>query len=163
MSCFELSSPWVEHYKKLVTLFGMDDEVGSIEYDDKAKAVTIRVDNQGKAELLGRHLRSEVTFGNVTLRVNVVPGNEPDNRLADMRHIFEGNPVVSDIVVTENPVQGETTHVMFEPIVVQYFNDDLSHPDGVRTTIYEELARDVFEDIDGVFFNTEVDGCLFED
>jgi len=47
-------------------------------------------------------------------------------------------------------------HVVFENKVVQYFNDQLDDPYGVKSALYEDLARDVFEDSEGVFFNTQV-------
>ena len=47
------------------------------------------------------------------------------------------------------------SHVVFENRVVQYFNDCLNDPYGLESTLFEDIARDVFIETNGVYFNTE--------
>lgn len=40
--------------------------------------------------------------------------------------------------------------------VVQYFNDDLGDAHGVCSTLYQEIAKDVFGEHEGIFFCTNL-------
>ena len=42
---------------------------------------------------------------------------------------------------------------VFAKEVVQYYNDDLTDINGLKSTLYEDIARDVF-DIDGINYCT---------
>lgn len=44
--------------------------------------------------------------------------------------------------------------MLFKKEVVQYFTDNLGDYNGYRSTLYENIARDIFGDIVGVFFCT---------
>ena len=52
---------------------------------------------------------------------------------------------------TTNPF----VYVMFKPEVVQYWDDNLGDPHGNISTLAQEIARDVFEDGNGVYFSTD--------
>ena len=43
---------------------------------------------------------------------------------------------------------------VFAKEVVQYWNDSLSDPYGKVSTLYQDIAKDIFEDTDGVMFCT---------
>ena len=62
---------------------------------------------------------------------------------------FAGNPAVYSIE-TRRLLAGEATYVVFKPEVVQFFNDDFSDIDGKKSTLYQDIAKDVFKD-----------GCVF--
>ncbi len=49
----------------------------------------------------------------------------------------------------------DISYILFEPKVVQFFNDDLGDLNGLRSTLYQDIAANVFEDAhEGVFFCT---------
>jgi len=50
-----------------------------------------------------------------------------------------------------NPVD----YVVFRNEVVQFFNDEMGDPNGLKSTLYQDIAKDVFADKDGIFFCTE--------
>ena len=47
------------------------------------------------------------------------------------------------------------TFVEFCKYVVQYYNDNLGDLHGNRTTVMEQIAREVFDDVSGVYFCTD--------
>lgn len=51
------------------------------------------------------------------------------------------------------------TYVVFEKEVVQYWNDNLADYNGLTSTLYQDLAKEIFEDanLDGVYFCTDED------
>lgn len=51
-----------------------------------------------------------------------------------------------------NPI----AYCSFKKEVVQYPADDLSSETGLKSTLYEDLAREIFENTDGVYFCTDV-------
>lgn len=155
MSKTTVSSPWVSWARKLHMLFGQDPEINII-YDNDGPEVKIYVDNAIKAEALSKKLPTEKTFGNNILKVTVIPSNKEDSNIDTFRKIFTGNPVVTEIISDDDPRQVGFSHVIFENKVVQYFNDCLNDPVNAESTLYESLARDVFIEAEGVFFNTEV-------
>jgi hypothetical protein len=49
---------------------------------------------------------------------------------------------------------------VFEKKVVQFFNDQLDDINGNKSTLYQDIAKDVFEKHEGVYFCTAADGKL---
>ena len=155
MSKAALSSPWISYARMLYMLFGEDPEINVI-YDNDKTEVRLYVNNNEKATALSKKLPVEKTFGNVTLKITIIPNNDEDSSIDIFRKIFNGNPILSDIVTEDGPMQAGMSHILFRNEVVQYFNDCLNDPMGLETTLYEDLARKVFEDTEGVYFNTDV-------
>ena len=153
MKELSVSSPWVTYVRKIEELFGDDPAIG-IKYDNDSRTVTMHVDGSDKADAIARMIPGEVEFGNVKLKVSIVPSND-DSPEAIVRKAFSGNPVVSSIETVEDcvPMFGGRTYVSFKPHVVQFFNDDMSDPNGVCSTLYQDIAREVL-DADGVSFCT---------
>ena len=154
MAKINLSAPWVSYYHQIEALFQYDDEVCVI-YDETNCEITLRVETASKATALDALLPHEVTFGNVTLKITVVPANEDDSKVAMLARAFEGNPALSYIQEVSMPSSDAIHYVVFANEVVQYWNDDLSDVNGNCSTLYQEIAKDVFGDIPGVFFCTE--------
>ena len=150
----KLSAPWVTYYHELQALFDEDSDV-EVVYDEDEPQVKLFVENQYKADALSKLLPEEKTFGNVTLKVTVIPSNdEEESDFSLFKRAFEGNPIISDFIELElfnNPVD----YVVFRNEVVQFFNDEMGDPNGLKSTLYQDIAKDVFADKDGIFFCTE--------
>ena len=145
MNKITLSPPWQTYVSEMVTLF-QDDPSVTVGYDDEEKVISIYVDKASKAEALEKILKHEVTFGNVKLTVNVIPPNEDvHDILDDFKTAFMDNPVVQAIYQTENPL-GTHRFVGFEKKVVQFYNDQLDDPDGNKSMLFQDIAKDVFVD-----------------
>ena len=154
MEKVNLSSPWVTFYRELDALLGCDPEV-KVNYDEEDNSIKVFVDNEEKAEALAELLPAEKTFGNVTVRVSVVPANRlGENKASLFQKAFEGNPALA-FVKTEDKGLYSFGYVVFRKEVVQFFNDDLSDLNGNRSTLYQEIAKDVFGETDGIFFCTD--------
>lgn len=150
-----LSSPWVEYYHKLCTFFRHDADVHlSIDYD--TLEITLRVDNQLKADALTKLLPTEKTWGAVTIQIKVIPANEEENKAVLLQNALLGNEAVSDIDTYET-MFGTYTCVLFKPIVAQYYNDNMRDPNGITTTLYQELAKEIFGEESDIVYCTEDD------
>lgn len=142
-----LSAPWNVWAKKARALFEQDDEV-VVEYDGDAPSVTLLVDNPTKADALARLMPEAVEFGNVTLKVAVVPANDEQSAEQTFRAAFDGNPAFAGTEVGGMPDGSPVTFALFEPACTQWFADDLQNPYGLQTMTYEQVARDVLKPSD---------------
>ena len=152
-----LSAPWVEFYQEIKALFG-DDPAIRIDYNQDTRVISLRVEGEEKAAALEALLPKEKTFGNVTVQVQVIPANAlKASRLPLFQAAFEGNPAFAYVKVAADmsALTFGADYVVFKKEVVQFFNDDLSDVYGVKSTLYEEIARDVFGPDAGVFFCTD--------
>ena len=150
----QLSPPWITFYKKVNELFKQDEEV-KVAYDDAGKTLSLKVKKYEKAEALKKLLPKEKTFGHVTIKieVNYIPDNA--EKIDDLyKEAFADNPAFK-YTFTFNTGTNTITYVVFEKEVVQFWNDDMSDPHGVTSTLYEEIARDLFGGRDGVIFSTD--------
>ena len=139
-----LASPWAIYASEVDALFELDDEV-TVEYDNVAPRLVVRVANAVKADALAQLLPTERTFGNVTLGVSVVPDNDSATDEQLWRWAFDGNPAFAGVATDAMPDGSPVTFAMFEPECVQYMADDTTNPYGLRTRTYEQVARDVLE------------------
>lgn len=153
----ELNTPWATFYNEIKAMFGQDTAI-RIEYDVDKNEIKMRVTGQEKAEALTKILPPEKKFGNVTVKVTVIPANKLGAPRADVfQKAFEGNPVLSYVKTV--PVFGaEFDYVVFKNEVVQFYNDDISDINGNESTLYENIAMDIFGDIGGVLFCTDLPG-----
>lgn len=160
----KISSPWVTYVNKLKALFEDDPEI-TIKYDNEVPKVTFYVNNSVKAEILGNLLPVEKWFGNVCLEVNVVPANKDTIDMGTVSNkemfdiLFDRNPAYSFSVSIDGILSNSITYVVFAHKVVQFFNDNLNDAYGNISTLYQEIASDIFEDADlrGVYYCTDID------
>ncbi len=155
----KLSAPWVNFYRELEALFAQDPEVRVV-YEEETNEVKLFVENARKADALAQLLPAEKAFGNVTLKIAVIPANDEGVSKAELiAEAFDGNPALSYIQHVD-AVIGSFDYAVFENKVVQYFNDDLSDLNGLKSTLYQDIAKDVFGEDAGVFFCTEAPASL---
>ena len=152
----ELSPPWWEFYHKLDAMFGSDPEI-HMEFndDDEDKEIKMFVDSQAKADALMQVLPMEKDYGNVKLKLTIVPSDKAGSIAQLYKTIFNGNPVFSDAVEVDQPGYPHFSYVVFKPLIVQFYDDNLMDVNGNVTTLHQDIARDLFESKDGVYFCTE--------
>lgn len=155
MEKIKLSPPWVEFVREIQALFEKDPDI-KMDYDEDNMDLRFFVSDSGKYEALINLLPEHKMFGNVPLKITIVPSNtESHDARYYMKKLFAGNKSVTDIQdvtgVTTNPM----TFIVFEKKVVQFWNDNLGDLNGMKSTIMEQVARDVFGSMDGVFFCTD--------
>ena len=164
MAKLKLSPPWVLYYKKLNTLFEYDKDVLVI-YDEDEMEIKLYCSDNNKSEALSLLLPNTISFGDVELTITVIPSNEKTNKVkitinnpeTAIYVLFNtNNDYVESVEVIPTPF-GKFTYVIFIKEVVQYFEDNLSDFYGVKSTLCEDIAREIFKDIDGVFFCTSID------
>ena len=149
-----LSPPWVTLYKMVSKLFENDPEV-KVMYDEETYTISLYVDNQRKADALTKLLPMSKEFGNVTVFINVVPANQEEpSKIQLFQEAFEGNEVISCFYTGCGPTQ-DINYIAFDPVVVQFFNDQIDDANGLKTTLYADIAKEVFGDQDSIFFCTD--------
>lgn len=164
MAKLKLSPPWVLYYKKLNTLFEYDKDVLVI-YDEDEMEIKLYCSDNNKSEALSFLLPNTISFGDVELKITVIPSNEKTNKVkitinnpeTAIYVLFNtNNEYVESVEVIPTPF-GRFTYVIFIKEVVQYFEDNLSDFYGNKSTLCEDIAREIFKDIKGVFFCTSID------
>lgn len=161
MAKLVMSSPWVVYYREVQELFRLDPRVHVLYFED-TNELKIFVDNDRKADAIYRLMPNEKTFGNVTLKISVIPcsgdklkscANIDNSNLFDVA--FYGNEAYSFSKVISGIFVNDIIYVVFRNTVVQYFDDDLGDIYGQCSTLYQCLAKDVFNSIDNVYYCTD--------
>lgn len=151
-----LASPWTSYVHKIEALFNPDPDI-TIKFDEDEPALTLYVEGVTKADALGQLLPSTKNFGNVTLSIKVVPANNGNTNADLFEAAFHNNPIMSRMIDTPSIFSNPVSYMLFRNEVVQYYNDNLNDYHGFESTLYEDLARDVFEGKhSGVFFCTDL-------
>lgn len=157
MAKLKLAAPWTIYYEEIKALFGSDPDI-KVSVDDEEKVVRLYVDGEEKAEALEKLLPAEKTFGNVTVRTVVVPGNElTEKKLSWFQAALGGNPVFAFTQVSEGVFTIPLSYVVFKNRVVQFFADNLQDVNGNITTLYETIAKDVFGETPSICFCTDTE------
>ena len=145
-----LAAPWVTYANEIKAMFKDDPEV-KVVYNNEETEVRIYVAKQAKCDALEKILKHEVKFGNITLKINVIAPNENDEDILDVfDDAFAGNPAISFVVPIESPL-GTHRFVVFKNEVVQFYNDQLDDLNGNKSTLYQDIAKDIF--VEGLAVN----------
>lgn len=158
MAIIKKSAPWVTYYREVNELFKKDKKV-LVVFDEENVELKIYVDNPTKASAIQYLMPTEKEFGNVTLKIDVIPANGKTLRDVNTSNIltiacdaFLDNDAV--YMVTDVRSAFDLVYVIFRKEVVQYFDDNLGDINGNCSTLYEMIARDVFNDV-GIKFCTD--------
>ena len=155
-----IASPWITFARRVHKLFECDPEV-KLEWDDEACKLKVYVSSQEKASALEKLLPSEKAFGNVVMTIVVIPANDQEPTEWELfQTAFKGNPAVSFTDVIEG-AGFHAGYIVFQPQVVQYYNDNIGDIHGIESTLYQDIANEVFEDHAGVFFCTDIEDQTF--
>lgn len=159
MATLKLAAPWTTYYRQLQAMFKKDKEV-RIVYDEHEVEIKFFVENAIKAEALSRLLPEVKTFGNVSLKLTVIPAN--NDEIIDfhcdidlIQAALTGNEAIANFYPVDGIFSNKLLYVTFKREVVQFFNDDLSDIRGMCSTLYAEIAKEVFGILSGVFFCTD--------
>lgn len=164
MAKLNLASPWVLYYREVSAMFERDSEVHVL-LDEDNYILKIYVEDSLKADAIAYLMPEERVFGNISLKIEVIPANKLNGRKRTLNEYeFKGFQDVFEAAFYKNPafvfadeVYLQTNmlcYVVFNKIVVQYFSDDLGSCFGLTSTLYEDLARDIFKPLDGVYYCT---------
>lgn len=157
----KLAPPWVTYVNEVKALFDEDPQVRVV-YDNDTVELKLYVEDAKKAEAIERLLPEFKNFGNVDLSIIVIPANvgNYDFSRYTFRQLFDaafdGNPVYSFSRDIDSVFMNVLTYVVFTNRVVQFFNDNLNDIYGNMTTLYQEIASDVFEAGESVFYCTDI-------
>lgn len=164
MAKLKLSAPWTTYYRQVQAMFKHDKEIRVI-YDENERNIKLYVDNETKAAALTKLLPETVTFGNVSLNVTVIPfnmaaeGDKQEIKFKDdtelIQAALDGNGAVAQFYPIEYVFSNKLLYVAFQKEVVQFFNDDLSDIRGMCSTLYANIANEIFGRLNGVLFCTD--------
>ena len=168
MATLKLSPPWVIFYKEVNAMFEYDPQVHVI-YDEDANHIQLYVEDNVKAEALSKLLPAEKSFGNINVKISVVPPNDENVDLdnEDYETLFEmafdGNSIFAfakslPSVFFSIPM----TYIVFRKQVAQFWTDNLSDYYGLCSTLYQDIALDIFGEIKGVSYSTDVENPVYK-
>jgi len=151
-----LTTPWNFLYKEFEALFKDDPEVTiNYTFNEDEYVIKLHVDNIEKADALLVLMPKEKVFGNVTVKIEVIPANKRKSLIETFNAAFKGNPAVNQCVTVKDYTGSDIGYVCFKNKVVQFFTDNLQDINGNHSTLYETIAKDIFHDRLGVFFCTD--------
>lgn len=140
-----LSSPWVIYYRKIRALFLEDPDIDISFIDDSDEPeVILRIETLDKADAISRLLPEEMKFGNVTLKITIIPPNPSTMEKKDLvKMAFRDNPAYAEMRTIVMPDGSEDYYALFIKEVVQYPSDSTSDFNGLTSTLYQNLAKEL--------------------
>lgn len=174
MAKLNLVSPWINYYHELEVFFKEDPYV-NVFFDEENMDIKLLVDSHYTAAALTHLLNQEKEFGNVKLTITIVPSNSAvmskydkqakqrvnimfeEKDYAGLFHdALKSNDIFDCIHEISTPLDFRATYILFKKKVLQYYNDNLGDYHGVKSTLAENIARDIFVELPGVYFCTDV-------
>lgn len=161
----KISPPWVTFINEMLELFEGDPQITcNVNWSGTNPSIILSTQCGDKAAALLQLLPYEKKYGNVTLAIGV-DGPVSNRAFKTTKELFEtafeGNPVFEYCFA---PTQEgywfvDYTYVVFKREVVQFFNDNLDDAHGVVSTLYQNIAADIFSEAhlkDNVAYCTDV-------
>lgn len=169
MARTKLVSPWDEYYNKMMAFFKEDPYVTVLYDDNEEKHIKLLVNEPFKAEALFWLIKNELDFGGVKLFVSVMSANDVPQDVTsyfkrmsvcddyDIRymHALNDNDLYAYIKTIKGMMGSDAVYVVFKKKVIQYYNDNIGDLNGMKSTLAENIARDIFVPHSGVFFCTD--------
>ena len=162
----KLSPPWITYLNQLEALFDGDPQI-AFNWDAENYTIAIACNNGDKCAALMKLLPDTKEFGNITLKI-IVDGKPSNRAFVNNVELFEtafkGNPAFAYAVAPADDGYWymDFTYVVFKNCVVQFFNDNLNDCHGLVSTLYQDIAEEVFADANlvGVHYNTDIETKL---
>ena len=164
----KLAPPWITYVNKIQALFGNDPDINVV-YDNDEIEIRLYVEGEDKAAALAELLPVVKPIGNVNLYITIIPANS-DQSIDELGLGKVSKKELFDIAFDRNPVyafsreiiglfNNPITYVVFKNRVVQFFNDNLNDIHGLISTLYQDIAEEIFADanLQGVFYNTDIE------
>ena len=166
----KISPPWITYVNKLQAIFDEDPQIAfNTHFDAGSYSVTLATNNPEKAAALKWLLPEEKQFGNVILNINIDCEKVINKAFGSLKELFETafykTPVLAYGVTPEGYNWVPFTYVVFKNCVVQFFNDNLNDPHGIISTLYQDIASEIFADMPsfvggGIAYCTDVEHKL---
>lgn len=170
----KVSPPWITYINKIQAMFDGDPQIAcNVQWNSDSPSIVLACNNGDKVTAIKQLLPTTVSFGNVALMINV-DGPEANRAFTTPKELFEiafsGNPAFVEV---KSPAEDgyyfmDYTYVIFKNCVVQFFNDNLNDAHGIISTLYQEIAAELFQEYRenstrAVYFCTDVeDGIAFK-
>ena len=162
MARINITAPWIEYYHKVNELFHYDSDIYVI-YDEENQNLKLYAATDDKFQALDTFFPKTMNFGNVILNITVIPPNgftgEVKNDISQremIKNLFRNNNAVSFIYESKGTFIFHAMYVVFAPIVVQYYADDLSTFHGYHSMLYQDIAKELISVESGIYFCTEI-------
>ena len=146
----KMSPPWITFINEMEALFDGDPQIAcNVDTTADGPSITLATNNGDKGAALLKLLPVEKKFGNVTLTIGI-DGPISNRAFTSTKELFEtafaGNPAFAYCVAPteEGAWFFEFVYVVFKNCVVQFFNDNLDDAHGVVSTLYQNIAKDIF-------------------
>lgn len=154
-----LLPPWSTYINKIKELFKEDPQIIiNTDFNSKHPSVSLATNNPDKASALLKLLPDEKVLGGVTFKINVDCYTFSTKTFTSMKELFKtafyGNLVLVNIIESDS-WYAPFTYVVFKNEVVQFYNDNLNDPEGYLSTLYQDIASEVFNDFNGVAYCTD--------
>lgn len=159
MGNLRILPPWSTYINKIKELFKEDPQIIiNTDYDSEHPSISLATNNPDKASALLRLFPDEKEFGGATLNININCYTFSNKEFTTAKELFETafykNPVLVRIIESDS-WYAPFTYVAFKNVVVQFYNDNLNDPDGYSSTLYQDIASEVFSDLNGVAYCTD--------
>jgi len=141
---FELALPWVTYKCMLNAMFGKDPEIEILSNDEEPE-IKLVVKNDIKASALRKLMPESKMFGNVKLTINI-ESHAKATDIGLLNEAFQGNPILDSLESYDTPF-GSIDFAVFKKEVVQFYNDEWGDLNGLKSTLYEDIAREIFPDM----------------
>lgn len=141
----KISPPWITYTNSVKAIFEKDPHV-EVTYSNEDATLFLLIEGTEKFNAISALLPREKTFGNVTLTIDI---EQKDNQLgnADLfKAAFNGNEALVDFESFDTPF-GPQHYAIFKKEVVQFYDDNLGDINGLKSTLYENIAREIFGDL----------------
>lgn len=161
----KMSPPWITYINKIQALFDGDPEIAiNANEDSDGPTVVIATNNGDKATALTKLLPEEKLYGNVKLKIGI-DGPFTNRAFKTAKELFETaferNPAFAYCVapVEEGSWFFDFCYVVFKNCVVQFFNDNLDDCHGIISTLYQDIAAELFKEANllSVHYCTDVE------
>ena len=158
-------APWSDFILMTEAMFKGDPDV-HVEFDCPKRMLKLYVKGDAKADAISKIMAKEKRIGNIVIKVQVVPANGTKRGKAkknaaklDTLEVFktalEGNSAFSQAAVKKSDFGIPMNYVVFVPKVVQFYNDERSDINGNLNTLYQTIAREIFDED----FSDEINFC----